>query len=180
MRYIKVDVKISRYDLKGLIGFVKKGGTILSIVQKVPEKILVGIVTSKITRKAFLPKIISKVNKNLSKEGNIMIDNLEIENTGDRSLDVRFNLKFKDYASFLPLIMDKINGKIKDEKINSIVNTAVDVIFSEIPDDVKDRIINGIISGASNEICDFITDALKKKAIPVEIGDIEIKADVQK
>lgn len=159
---------------------MKKGGTILSIVQKVPEKVLVGIITNKITRKTLLPPIISKVNNKLSEYGNITIDNLEIENTGDRSLDIRFNLKFKDYASFLPLITEKTDGKIKDEKIKSIVNTAMDVIFSEVPDNIKDRIINGIISGASSEICDFVTDILKKKSIPAKIGDIKIKAGIQK
>lgn len=182
MRYIKADVKISRYDLKGLIGLVrnmKKGGkaeTVLSIVQKVPEKIIVGIVTSKITRKAFLPPIIAKVNKKLSEEGNIMIDNLELENTGDRSLEIRLNVKFKDYASFLPLVMDKVGDKIKDERINSIVNTAVNVIFSEVSDDVKDRIINGIISGTAGDICSVANDMLRKKDVPAQLGGIDIKA----
>lgn len=180
MRYIKADVKISRYDLKGLIGFVKnmkKGGkteTILSIVQKIPEKILVGIVTSKITRKAFLPPVISKVNKKL--EGNIMIDNLELENTGDKSLEIRLNVKFKDYASFLPLVMDKVGDKIKDDRLNSIVNTAVNVIFSEVSDDVKDRIINGIISGTADDICSFANDILNKKDVPAQLGGIDINA----
>ncbi|MDE6788518.1 MAG: hypothetical protein K2J47_04270 [Ruminococcus sp.] len=182
MRFISADLKISRYDLKGIICFIKsrkKGGkteTLLSIVQKIPEKLMISIITSKITRKAFLPPLISKVNKKLSEEGNIMIDNLEMENTGERSLDIKLNLKFKDYASFLPLIMSKVN--LKDDKLNAIMNTAVNVIFSEVPDDIKDNVINGIISGASHEICGFANDILKKKDIPVEIGNIGIKADV--
>lgn len=186
MRYIKVDVKISRYDLKGLIGFVKnmkKGGkteTLLSIVQKIPEKLLVGIVTSKITRKAFLPPIISKVNKKLSEEGNIMIDNLELENTGDRSLEIKVNVKFKDYAAFLPLVMDKVGGKIKDDRLNAIVNTAMNVIFSEVSDDVKDRIINGIISGTADDICSFANDILSKKDVPAQLGGIDINAGTSK
>lgn len=182
MRCIKADVHISSYNLKGIVGFVKnckKGGkteTFLSIVQKVSEKILVGIATNKITRKAFLPPIISKVNKKLSEEGNIMIDNLEMENTGERSLDIKLNLKFKDYALFLPLITGKVN--LKDDKLNAIMNTALNVIFSEVPDDIKDNVINGIVSGASTEICGFANDMLKKKDIPMEIGSIDIKADV--
>ncbi len=182
MRCIKADVKISRYDLKGIIGFVKnrkKGGkteTMLSIVQKIPEKLMISIITSKITRKAFLPGIISKVNKRLSDKGDIMIENLEMENTGERSLDIKLNLKFKDYASFLPLIMGKVGDKINDDRLNAIVNTAVNVIFSEVPDDVKDNVINGIISGAAPEICGFANDTLKKKDIPVQLGDIGINA----
>lgn len=182
MRCIKAGLKISSYDLKGIISFVKnrkKGGkteTLLSIVQKIPEKLMISIITSKITRKAFLPPLISKVNKKISEEGDIMIDNLEIENTGERSLDIKLNLKFKDYASFLPLIMGKVN--LKDNKLNAIINTAVNVIFSEVPDDIKDNVINGIISGAAPEICSFANDMLQKKDIPVEIGDIGIKADV--
>lgn len=182
MRCIRADVRISRYDLKGIIGFVKnmkKGGkteTVLSIVQKVPEKILVGIATSKITRKAFLPPIVAKINRKISEEGNIMIDNLELENTGDRSIEIRLNVKFKDYASFLPLVMDKVGDKIKDERLNSIVNTAVNVIFSEVSDDVKDRIINGIISGTAGDICSFANDILSKKDVPAQLGGIDIKA----
>lgn len=182
MRFISADLKISRYDLKGIISFIKsrkKGGkteTLLSIVQKIPEKPMIFVITKKITKKTFLPPLISKLNKKLSEEGNIMIDDLEIENTGERSLDIKLNLKFKDYASFLPLIMDKV--QLKDDKLNAIMNTAINVIFSEVPDDIKDNVINGIISGASPEICGFANDMLKKKDIPMEIGNINIKADV--
>lgn len=180
MRCIKADIKISCYNLKGIIDFIKnrkksgKIGTLLSVIQKIPEKIMVSVVTSKIARKAFLPVIISKVNKRLFNGGEIMIDNFQMENTGERSLDIKLNLKFKDYASFLPLIMDKVN--LKDDKLNAIMNTAVNVIFSEVPDNIKDNVINGIISGASPEICSLANDIIKKKDIPVEIGDIDIKA----
>lgn len=179
MQCIKADVKISSYDIKGIIDFLKSGrdgktGAVLSVVRAVPEKLLISIITSKITRKAFLPPIIKKVNKKLSEEGNIMVDTPEIENTGERSLDIKLNLKFKDYASFLPLIMGKVD--LKDDKLNAIMNTAVNVIFSEVPDDVKDNVINGIISGSAPEICGFANDMLKKKDIPAQLGNIDIKA----
>ncbi|MCM1131935.1 MAG: hypothetical protein NC340_00525 [Ruminococcus flavefaciens] len=181
MRNLYIHADVSRYDLNGILSFLRnikggKVGRLLSVIQKIPEKVIVSVVTSKIARKTLLPGLISILNKKVF-DGDTMIGNAEIENTGERSLDVRVNLKYKDYASLLRFAMNMLGDKIKDDKLRAVVNTAVNVISSEIPDNIKDNVINGIVSGASPELCAIANDLLRQKGIPVQLGGVDVRAD---
>lgn len=119
--------------------------------------------------------LFKKANKFLSeKKVPVMIDNIQLENTDKRSLNIKLNVSFEEYKKLVPLIKD--NVKLCDDyRIQTIVDTAIDIVFSEIPDNIKDNIITKIINNTSPVICSLITDILKNKDISVEIDGIQIE-----
>lgn len=185
MRFIDIDIKISDYDLKKILSTLKEINNkksmnlALSAAKKMPEKFIFSLINSKISRKMAMPKVISKVNKTLKEKGlTVMIDDVNIENTDSHGMDISLKLNLKSYKSLIPLIKqivnDKVSGKVEDERITAVLNTAIDVIFADIPNVVKDRVINNIVNNSSTEICGIASDILSKKELPVELNDINI------